>query len=80
MVAGGVTANARVNADGPMDALKVTIEGDSPAVAGQPARINTTTTVNLTAKELQLASLKATLARPGSEPSESCQDCRSPTV
>jgi len=60
VVAGGVTANARVNADGPMDALKVTIEGDSPAVAGQPARINTTTTVNLTAKELQLASLKAT--------------------
>jgi translocation and assembly module TamB len=60
VVAGGVTANARVNADGPMDALKVTIDGDSPAVAGQPARINTTTTVNLTAKELQLASLKAT--------------------
>ena len=60
VVAGGVTANARLSANGPMDALKVTLDGDSPAVAGQPARINATTTLNLTAKELQLASLKAT--------------------
>jgi translocation and assembly module TamB len=60
VVAGGVTANARLSADGPMDALKVTLDGDSPAVAGQPARINAATTLNLTAKELQLASLKAT--------------------
>jgi len=59
VVAGGVTANAKLNADGPMDALKVTLEGDSPAVAGQPARINTETTINLTARELRLASLKA---------------------
>jgi translocation and assembly module TamB len=59
VVAGGVTANARLNANGPMDALKVTLEGDSPAVAGQPARINTTTLLNLTARELQLASLQA---------------------
>jgi translocation and assembly module TamB len=59
VVAGGVTANARVNAQGPMDALQVNVEGDSPAVAGQPARINTSTTINLTAKELQLANLEA---------------------
>lgn len=60
VVAGGVTANARVNANGPMDALKLTLDGDSPAVAGQPASIHTTTTVNLTAREVQLVSLKAT--------------------
>jgi translocation and assembly module TamB len=60
VVAGGVTANARLSANGPMDALQVTLDGDSPAVAGQPARLNTTTTINLTARELQLASLKAT--------------------
>jgi translocation and assembly module TamB len=59
IVAGGVTANAKLNATGPMDALQVTLEGDSPAVAGQPARINTQTTINLTARQLQLASLKA---------------------
>lgn len=59
VTAGGVTANARVNADGPMDALKVTLEGDSPAVAGQPARVNAASTVNLTRKELQLATLEA---------------------
>jgi len=59
VVAGGVTANARLSANGPMDALQVTLEGDSPAVAGRPARINTTTTLNLTRKELQLASLQA---------------------
>lgn len=59
VVAGGVTANARLNANGPMDALKVTLEGDSPAVAGEPARINTTTILNLTRKQLQLATLQA---------------------
>jgi translocation and assembly module TamB len=59
VAAGGVTANARVNANGPMDALRITVEGDSPAVAGQPARINTTTILNLDAKELRLAALKA---------------------
>jgi translocation and assembly module TamB len=59
VVAGGVTANAKLNAAGPLDALKVTLEGDSPAVAGQPARLDTQTTVNLTAKQLQLASLRA---------------------
>jgi len=60
VVAGGVTANARLNANGPMDAVAVTLEADSPAVAGQPARINTATVLNLTGKELQLSSLKAT--------------------
>lgn len=60
VVAGGVTANARLSANGPMDALNVTLDGDSPAVAGQPARINATTTINLSARELQLTGLKAT--------------------
>src|SRR3569833_367770 len=59
VAAGGVTANARLSANGPMNALQVTLQGDSPAVAGQPARIDTTTTINLTEKELQLANQKA---------------------
>ncbi|HEY6924963.1 MAG TPA: translocation/assembly module TamB domain-containing protein, partial [Steroidobacteraceae bacterium] len=59
VVAGGVTANAQVRANGPMDALEVTVNGDSPSVAGQPARISTAAVVNLTRKYLQLSSLKA---------------------
>jgi translocation and assembly module TamB len=58
VVANGVTANARLNADGPMNAVAVTLDADSPALAGQPARINTATVLNLAAKELQLSSLK----------------------
>ena len=59
VVAGGVTANAQVRADGPMDALEVTVNGDSPDVAGQPARISTAAVVSLTRKHLELSSLKA---------------------
>jgi translocation and assembly module TamB len=59
IVAGGATANARVNANGPMDALKVVLDADSPAIGGQPARINSTAILNPTAKELQLATLQA---------------------
>jgi translocation and assembly module TamB len=59
VVAGGVTANAQVRANGPMDALEVSVSGDSPAVAGQPARISTAAVVNLTEKHLELSSLEA---------------------
>ena len=59
VVAGGVTANAQVRANGPMDALEVSVSGDSPAVAGQPARIRTAAVVNLTQKHLELSSLEA---------------------
>lgn len=59
VVAGGVTANAQVRANGPMEALEVSVNGDSPAVAGQPARISTVAIVNLTRKHLELSSLKA---------------------
>ena len=59
VAAGGVTANAQLNADGPMNAIQVTLNADSPAIGGQPARINTATVLNLTAKELQLSSFTA---------------------
>jgi translocation and assembly module TamB len=59
VVAGGVTANARLNAHGPVNAVQISLHADSPAVAGQPARIDTTSVINLAAKELQFASLQA---------------------
>jgi translocation and assembly module TamB len=59
VVAGGITADARVSATGPMEALNVTVDAQSPSVGGQPAQINSAAIVNLTAKELQLASLEA---------------------
>ena len=59
VVAGGVTANARINANGPMEAVALNLEADSPSVAGQPARIETASVLNLTGKELQLSSLQA---------------------
>jgi len=59
VVAGGVTANARLHAEGPMNALNVKLDADSPAIAGKPARINAGAVLNLDAKEVQLASLQA---------------------
>jgi translocation and assembly module TamB len=59
VVANGVTANAQVRANGPLDALEVRVSGNSPAVAGQPARINTAAVLNMTRKRLELSSLEA---------------------
>jgi translocation and assembly module TamB len=59
VVAGGVTANAQVRANGPLDALEINVNGDSPAIAGQPARLSTAAVLNLTRKRLEISSLKA---------------------
>ncbi|HTV80667.1 MAG TPA: translocation/assembly module TamB domain-containing protein [Steroidobacteraceae bacterium] len=55
----GITANAQLHAGGPLNALEVTLRADSPAIAGQPARISAVTTVDLGAKRLRLSSLQA---------------------
>jgi len=59
VAAAGITADARVSATGPTDALDVRVDAQSPSVGGQPAQINAAALVNLTAKEVQLASLEA---------------------
>jgi translocation and assembly module TamB len=59
VTASGTTANARLHANGPMDALNISLDADSPAVAGEPLRFNTSAILNMTAKELQVASLLA---------------------
>jgi translocation and assembly module TamB len=59
VVAGAVTGDARVAATGPMDALNVTLDAQSPSLGGQPVQVNTAGLLNLTAKELQLVSLEA---------------------
>jgi translocation and assembly module TamB len=59
VVAGGVTTNAQLNASGTMDALDVKLAARSPAVAGEPASVNSTAQLNMTARELHLASLDA---------------------
>jgi translocation and assembly module TamB len=59
VAAGGVTTNAQLNASGTMDALDVKLAAQSPAVGGEPASVTSTAQLNVTAKELHLASLEA---------------------
>jgi translocation and assembly module TamB len=59
VLAGGVTANAQLNASGTMDALDMKLAAQSPAVGGEPASVTSTAQLNVTAKELRLASLEA---------------------
>jgi translocation and assembly module TamB len=59
VAAGEIKANGRLNANGPMNAIQVSLNADSPAIGGEPARINTNALLNLTAKQLQLSSLSA---------------------
>jgi translocation and assembly module TamB len=59
VAAGGLTTNAQLNASGTMDALDMKLAAQSPAVAGEPASVGSTAQLNVTAKELHLASLEA---------------------
>ncbi|MFL6602955.1 MAG: translocation/assembly module TamB domain-containing protein [Steroidobacteraceae bacterium] len=56
---GGITANAQLSASGTLDALDIKLAAQSPAVGGEPASVTSTAQLNLTAKELHLASLEA---------------------
>jgi translocation and assembly module TamB len=59
VVAGGVTANAQLNAAGTMDALDIQLAGQSPAVGGQPVSIDSNGQLNVDRHELHLARLVA---------------------
>jgi translocation and assembly module TamB len=59
VVAGGVTTNAKLTAAGPLDALEVQLDAQSPAVGGEPASVTAATRLNVSAHELRLASLEA---------------------
>ncbi len=59
VVAGGITADARLTATGPTDALNVTVDAQSPSVGGQPAQMNGAALLNVVAKDLQLVSFAA---------------------
>jgi len=51
--------SARITAKGPQDALALTVTGNSPAVAGAPARLATAGVLNVQDRTLALASLEA---------------------
>jgi len=59
VAAGGITTNAQLNASGTMAALDVKLAAQSPAIGGEPASVNSTAQLNVTAKEVHLASLQA---------------------
>jgi translocation and assembly module TamB len=59
VVTGGVTANARVAANGTMDALNVHLDADSPAIGGEPASVTAASVVNTAGQQVRLSSLEA---------------------
>ena len=59
VVSGGVTTNAKLTATGPLNALNVQLDAQSPAIAGEPASITATTLLKTDARELHLARLEA---------------------
>ena len=59
VVAGGVTTNVKLAANGPLNALDIQLDAQSPAVAGEPATVTANAQLNTTAHQLQLASLEA---------------------
>jgi translocation and assembly module TamB len=59
VVAGSFTTNAQLSAAGTMHALNVKLAAQSPNVAGLPADVTASSTVDVGARELQLTSLEA---------------------
>jgi translocation and assembly module TamB len=59
VVAGGITANARLNANGTMDALNVDLEAQSPAIGGEPASVTFMSVLNTVGHELHVSGLEA---------------------
>ena len=59
VVTGGVTANATLRANGTMDALNVQLDGQSPAIGGEPASITSASVLNTARHEIHLTSLEA---------------------
>ena len=59
VVAGGVTTNGKLTATGPLDALDVQLDAESPNVGGEPASVMAATQLNVNAHQVRLASLEA---------------------
>src|SRR5581483_2984898 len=59
-VSAGITTNAQLNAEGPLNALHVKLAAQSPAVAGAPAGINSGGQLDVTARTLRLETLEGT--------------------
>ena len=59
VVANGMTANARVQADGPLEALVLKLSSDLHNVVDAPTQITATATLDLPARQLALSALKA---------------------
>jgi translocation and assembly module TamB len=58
IVSNGVTANAKLTANGALNALDIQLEADSPAVGGLPAGVTATTQLDTSAHELRLTALE----------------------
>jgi len=58
VVTGSITTNARLDASGPLDALDIKLTAQSPAIGGEPASVSSTAQLNVSAKELRLATLE----------------------
>jgi translocation and assembly module TamB len=59
VVTGGVTANAKVSANGTMDSLNIQLDAQSPAIGGEPASVTSTSVFNVPGNQIQFASLEA---------------------
>jgi len=59
VVAGGLTINAKLAATGPMNALDIQLDAQSPSVAGEPASLTAGAKLDATRRQLYLASLEA---------------------
>jgi translocation and assembly module TamB len=59
VVTGAITTNAQVTATGTLDALDIELAAQSPAIAGEPATVESTAQLDLSTKELRVASLEA---------------------
>ncbi len=57
VVAGGITTNAQLSANGTMDALDITCAAQSPAIAGEPLSLASVAQLNLSAREVRLERL-----------------------
>ncbi|HEY6924357.1 MAG TPA: hypothetical protein VI653_12870, partial [Steroidobacteraceae bacterium] len=59
VVAGGMTADAKLTANGTMDALNVQLDAQSPAIGGEPASLSSMSVLNITGHELRFTGLEA---------------------
>ena len=59
VVTGGVAVDAKLAANGTMDALNVDLEGQSPAIGGEPASVTSKSVLNTKGQEVNITNLEA---------------------